>query len=154
MAKRRSKNEVEQSIEQPKKSVRYTLCLILYYGLFMFLVANILLSQYISPLYFRFIMDDIPATAQYIKKMQNTPQFHALFNEQKNVFGNELEEQVYMRNITQAQLKNKLEQVLKLNPKSRDALYELYVINEREGNHTLALSYLDQALAIDPKVNN
>ena len=132
MAKRRSKNEVEQSIEQPKKNIRYTLRLILYYSLFMFLMANIVLSQYISPLYFRFIMDDIPATAQYIKKMQNTPQFQTLFSEQEKIFGNDLEEQVYMRNITQAQLKNKLEQVLKLNPKSRDALYELYVINERE----------------------
>jgi tetratricopeptide (TPR) repeat protein len=154
MAKRRSKSEVEQSTEQPKKSVRYTLRLILYYGLFMFLMANILLSQYVSPLYFRFIMDDIPATAQYIKKMQNTPQFQALFSEQKKIFGNDLEEQVYMRNITQAQLKNKLEQVLKLNPKSRDALYELYVINEREGNHTVAQAYLDRAIAVDPMVNN
>jgi tetratricopeptide (TPR) repeat protein len=99
-------------------------------------------------------MDDIPATAQYIKKMQNTPQFQALFSEQKKIFGNDLEEQVYMRNITQAQLKNKLEQVLKLNPKSRDALYELYVINEREGNHTVAQAYLDRAIAVDPMVNN
>ena len=124
---------------------------VLYGVLFFFLVANIILSQQFPSLYYSVIYEEKPALVEFFKRGKMLNSFQTLFPEIKSVFS-EHEVEIYQEDRSRRELISQLETLLEKNPKSRDILYSLYLLYDREGNESKALEYLKLAQAIDPSV--
>jgi tetratricopeptide (TPR) repeat protein len=123
-----------------------------FFFLLAFLFSNILLSQFISPIYFQMVNEDKSAVVSFLKKSQTLPEYEAVFTEQKAIFGDSLRTDVYSDKMKREKLISQLEDVADQNPKNRDVLYDLYLLYKQNGDTEKAQQYLDRAKAIDPLV--
>lgn len=121
-------------------------------GIFAFLFLNLIYSQIISPLYFKFISEDKKSVVDYLQKIKNLTIFNKELNRSKNLFGKGIENDVFRPDIERNNKIKEFEQVLKISPQSRDILYSLYQLNSEKGDKNKAGEYLRQARAIDPNI--
>lgn len=120
--------------------------------LFIFLVLNIAYSQLIPSEYFAVLNEDRSATVHFLKAIKKLPEFDRIFVMQKNLYGAALEDEIFSRDRERDALIRELEEVLKENPKSRDLLYNLYLLYNEGGDYGRAKLYYDKARTIDPLV--
>ncbi|OGK12595.1 hypothetical protein A3C98_00675 [Candidatus Roizmanbacteria bacterium RIFCSPHIGHO2_02_FULL_37_15] len=120
---------------------------------FSFLVLNLTLSQYISPLYFQLMKEDKNAAIRFLSKIKNLPYFLPLLEVNKNIYDNSLEQEVFAEDIKRKKIISQFESLLQKNPKSRDILYNLYLLHNEDGNKIMAQEYLRRAKEIDPSID-
>lgn len=123
-----------------------------YIALALFLFFNIFLSQSISPLYFQMMNDDKKAFVYYLQSIQNLPQFSSELFRLKNTYGNELQNDVYGKEIDEKRMIQKYEQILDKNKYSRDILYSLFFLYDQIGDKKIAQEYLERAKTVDPLI--
>ncbi len=124
---------------------------ILFGVLFLFLATNILFAVSLPDL------DTVMSgkkedVVHFMKRARTLTPFRKLFPEIKSTFvENELE--VYKDDRDRRTLILKLEEALKVNPKSRDVLYSLYLLYDKSGDAEKAALYLQQAQEVDPTID-
>ncbi len=127
--------------------------LIIGFLLIIFLFLNIIISQTVSPLYFEIINDNRASIASFLKKISHLADFSNLFQMNKNIYGLPLERDVFKDKEQRQEMIKKFEQVLTQNPKSAEALYNLFLLYQKEGNQIKASEYFSRAKEIDPLIN-
>ena len=135
-----------------KQRFTYIRRLIFYYGLFAFVLVNIILSQAIPSLYFKFIDGDEVATATMLKKIRTLPVFSTVLHDQTQIYGSEIADTVYAPELSRKEQITKLEEALKAHPQSRDIVYALYQLYDEGGNPDKANYYFQKAKEIDPGI--
>lgn len=142
--------------KQNKNNTSKVLTKTAFYGLvliFLFvLILNILISQKMPDLYFRFIEEKGGASALYLQYIKKNPVFLRELAAQKNIFGNNIEEAVFQKDQERRKNIAKLENMLQKNPEARDVLYHLSVLYSQEGKPDLANTYLNKVKNLDPLV--
>lgn len=90
----------------------------------------------------------------FLQKIKKLPVFNQFLSMNSNIYGPSIMDEI--NNIETARKQNigKLESLLEKNPKSRDVLYDLYLLYKEEGNNMRAQQYLEKAKAVDPSINN
>ena len=114
------------------------------------LIANIILSQTIPELYFRFINEERDVVVSYLTSIKPLPIFHQELIRFKNKYGGGVEKKVFSVEEARKKQITKMEEALQKNSQSRDLLYGLAALYGNEGNSTRAEEYLKQAKEIDP----
>lgn len=122
----------------------------IYFFLGLFLVFNIVASQMVSPIYFSLVNGDREATTSYLIKISPLPLFETELKKGKVLFGNEIEDDVFRKEIEQNNRIKNLEQSIERNPYSRDILYSLYLLYDSRGDKAMAEKYLQRVREIDP----
>jgi len=122
-------------------------------GIFAFLFLNLVYSQTISPLYFKFINEDQKSVVSFLQKIKNLAIFNKELNKSKNLFGKDIENDVFQPDFERNIKIKEFEQVLQKNPQSKDILYGLFQLYSEKGDKIIANKYLLQAKAIDPNIN-
>lgn len=118
--------------------------------MFVFLGLNIYFSQNISPLFLTITDYYYPTVVEFLKKIKKTPYFSEELTKFKKIYGQRVEDDVFFEDIEQEKKIEKLKSLLKLNPDSRDLLYNLYLLYKEKGDEITAKKYLQKAKAIDP----
>ena len=90
-----------------KRSVVLGYCI-----LFLFLAANVALSQIISPLYFQLSQPNQQLIVEFLKAAKSLPLFEEKLILYKNMYGSEVEEEVFADDKQREALINQLEQIL------------------------------------------
>ena len=119
---------------------------------FFYLFFNVFSSQTISPLYFQLTNEDKNAVVQYLKAIRLQPVFVSELQKFKNIYGSDIENQVFSEEKDKQRLIKNLEQILEKNPYSRDILYRLFLLNKDLGNKQLAGEYLRRVKEVDPNI--
>jgi len=119
---------------------------------FILLIINLISSQVISPVYFRFINNDKSATISFLEKIKKIPEFKKILEMNKNIYGKTVEEETFRQENEKKLMINNLEQKLRINPKARDVLYSLYLLYKESGDNLTAEKYFKHAKEIDPSV--
>ena len=122
----------------------------LYFLMIVFLAINIFSSQNISPLFLKVINSNYQATVLFLKKIKKTPYFFQQLTKFKKIYGEKIASDVFFDDIQREKKIKKFKDLLKLNPDSRDLLYNLYLLYKQAGNEKLAQEYLKKARKIDP----
>ena len=117
---------------------------------FVFLGLNIAYSQLISPLYFRQVIDEKNSIVAYLKSIRTLPTFQHDLILYKNLYGREIEDQVFYDESVRREKIRQLEALLVKNTNSRDTLYNLYLLYSQAGDDSKALEHLNKAKQIDP----
>ena len=125
----------------------------LYLFLFLSILLNIFSSQLISPLYFQLVKEDKNAVISFLNKIKNFPVFPAFLTMNKNIYGDSLEEEVFAENKKREEMIAEYEILLQKTPKSRDILYNLYLLYKEDGNKIKAEEYLRRAKEVDPSID-
>lgn len=120
----------------------------------LFLLLNIVSSQTVSKLFYEFSAGKKEAAVEFLKRIKDESFFDRYFLEVSGFYQENLEEEVYKEARERQRKIQELEEVLKLNPKARDALYSLYLLYLERGDVETANSYLNQAKEIDPETKN
>jgi tetratricopeptide (TPR) repeat protein len=123
-----------------------------YGALFSFLLLNILFSQQIPLLSTPFLEEQNDAVITFLKLSKDKLYFQRILPEMRGLFQTHTEE-IYADEKQRKELIQKLEGLLAQNPQSRDVLYSLYLLYQKNGDETTAQSYLQQAKSIDPGIN-
>lgn len=123
-----------------------------FFLLLLLLVLNIAASQLLPTSYFSFIEGDRASAVELLKAVKFLPEFTTLANRQRQIYGENIDSDLYTTEKNRSIRIFHLEQLLAQYPKSRDILYGLSVLYSDEGNAEKAQSYLKQAKAIDPMV--
>lgn len=118
--------------------------------MFVFLGLNIYFSQNISPLFLKITDSYYPSVVEFLKKIKKTPYFSEELTKFKKIYGQRVVDDVFFEDIEKEKKIEKLKALLKLNPDSRDLLYNLYLLYKEKGDETMAKKYLQKAKAIDP----
>ncbi|MDO8609676.1 MAG: hypothetical protein Q7R95_03955 [bacterium] len=118
------------------------------------LIINIVSSQNISPLYAQITNYNVKAATQFLKDIRFLPFFSNELKTHAQIYGKDIENQVFSEEIMQKQLIQKYEQLLASNPESRDLLYGLYELYYKVGDKDKAVMYLHRAKEIDPNITN
>ena len=121
--------------------------------IFAFLFLNLVFSQLISPIYFRFINNDKNATINLLQKIKTFPEFQKILEMNKNIYGKTVEEETFRQENNKKLMINNLEQQLIINPKARDILYSLYQLYLAEEDTVKAEEYLKRTREVDPVIN-
>jgi len=121
---------------------------------FLILILNIISSQSISFIYFKFVNNDKPLTIAFLQKIKTLPEYEKILEMNNNIYRSTVKAEIIRQENTKKDLINNLEQQLTINPKARDVLYSLYQLNLAEGNTTKANNYLRQARKVDPNIIN
>src|SRR3990167_6553743 len=122
--------------------------------LFLFLLFNLISSHLISPLYFKLLKEDKAAVVGFLRKIKKLPVFLSFLEINKKIYGNSFEQEVLAPDIKRNKLIEDYELLLLKNPKSRDLLYNLYLLYQEDGNEIRAEEYLRRAKEIDPTLEN
>ena len=120
--------------------------------IFAFLFLNFAFSQFISPIYFRFINNDKNATVSFLEKIKTFPEFQKILEMNKNIYGKTVEEETFRQENKKRLMINNLEQKLLINPKARDILYSLFLLYKEKGDNLTVEKYLKQAREVDPAI--
>ena len=120
--------------------------------LFSFLLFNLVAGQFISPLYFQLVKEDKKAVVSFLSKIKMLPAFPLFLQMNKNIYGGSLKQEVFAKDNKRKETIAKFESLLQKNPKSRDLLYNLYLLYQEDGNGTKAEEYLRRAKVIDPMI--
>ncbi len=126
--------------------LKITLLLIIY----SFLLINIYYSQKVSPLYFSLIGGNKTSVVSFLQKIKNLPVFNQFLSMNSNIYGPLIKDEINRTETARKENITKLESLLEKNPKSRDVLYDLYLLYKEEGNNGKAVEYLNRAREIDP----
>ena len=121
--------------------------------LFLFLLFNLITSQLISPLYFKLLKEDKAAVVGFLRKIKKLPVFLSFLEINKKIYGNSFEQEVLAPDIKRNKLIEDYELLLLKNPKSRDLLYNLYLLYQEDGNEIRAEEYLRRAKEVDPSID-
>lgn len=121
--------------------------------LLVFLIVNIAFSQLISPLYYRVIKEDKTSVISLLEKMKDFSSFPYFFGLNKQIYGNQIEQAVFAKEIKRKETIQNLELLLQRNPKSRDIVYQLSLLYNNDGNTTKANEYLKRAKEIDREID-
>lgn len=125
---------------------------IFFASIFLFLVLNLIFSQWISPIYFRLVGENKKETLSFLEKIKGFPFFDKELEKAENVYGPGVKDEVF-RSEREKELKIKnLEQALEKNSLSRDVLYSLYLLHKDQGEQSAAQGYLNRAKTIDPNI--
>lgn len=138
----------QEKIVKKSKILKLSIFIILFF----FLILNLISSQQISPLYFKFINNDKQAIVNLLEKIKTLPEFQKILEMNINIYGKTIEEDVFRQKNQEKLMINNLEQKLFINPKSRDILYSLYQLYLASGDKNKAEEYLRRAKALDPSV--
>lgn len=114
--------------------------------------ANIAVSQFLPSVYYSFIEGDKSAAVYFLKSVKTLPQFNTLAERQRNIFGQDIDIELFDAETKREVQIFQLEKMLVYNEKSRDILYHLYKLYNEEGSTEKAQMYLKRAQAVDPKV--
>src|SRR5438045_1832481 len=118
--------------ETVKKEVKSYIRLALKYTLFViafvYLFVNIHVSQTISPLYDRFITEDIKAAADLTKKVHTLSDGDTIATMQGSIYGPQFATELNSDQTEIDQKINMYKTLLAYNPKARDVLYDLYLL--------------------------
>lgn len=134
-----------------KENMLHIMLSILYGGLFLILVINILFSQQFTPLYSALMKQEETSIVTFLKQSKDIPDFAILYPEIKKIY-EENKNEIFADEIQRRTLIEKLEVLLQQNPNSRDVLYSLYLLHDKNGDTQLAQQYLQQAKEIDPGI--
>ncbi len=137
----------EEMISYVKLGIKY----IIFVVLFAYLIFNIQLSQSIHPLYGSFITEDINSAVELTKKTRYLPEAKEIRSIQSQVYGPEFDNIMASDETAIQQKIDVYQQALAQNPKSRDVLYNLYLLYKYNADPR-AEEYLQKAQAIDPMV--
>ena len=118
-----------------------------------FLLLNIFASQKISQLYFQLINNNRQATVAFLKKINKLPLFSFFLNTNIKIYDRWLENEVFSEQRMKEEEMAQLQALLTKNPKSRDIIYRLYLLNKDLGNNQQAGKYLRMVKEIDPNIN-
>jgi tetratricopeptide (TPR) repeat protein len=135
-------------ISQKLKVLNFLLGLLI----LLMLIMNLINSQLISPIYFRFINNDKNVTISFLEKIKTFPEFQKILEMNKNIYGKTVEEETFRQENNKKLMINNLEQILIKNPKARDVLYSLYLLYKEKGDNLTAEKYLKQAKEVDPSI--
>lgn len=117
---------------------------------FFFLGLNVIYSQLVSPLYFNQVVNEKKTVIDYLKSIRTLPEFGEQLMLYKNLYGEQVEEEVFYDDSIRKQKIKNLELLLEKNLKARDILYSIFLLYSNEGDEKKALEYLDRARSIDP----
>ncbi len=134
-----------------KENMLHIMLSILYGGLFLVLVINILFSQQFTPLYAALMKQEETSIVTFLKQSKDIQDFAILYPEIKGIYEDKKNE-IFADEIQRRSLIAKLEVLLQQNPNSRDVLYSLYLLHDKNGDTQLAQQYLQKAKEIDPGV--
>ena len=126
---------------------------VLYGALSLYLLANIVLSQLISPLYFTFIKQEQQAVVPFLVAVKPLPLFKDKLLLYKDLYGVGIEDAVFNEELRKNTLINNFEQILSINPSARNILYNLFLLYKARGDENRAGKYLQKATQIDPSLN-
>lgn len=121
--------------------------------IFTFLFLNLIYSQIVSPLYFKFINKDKKSVVSFLQNIKSLTIFNKELDKSKKLFGKDIENDVFRPDIERNSKIKEFEQILKKSPQSRDMLYGLYQLYSEKGDKNKAGEYLRQAKGIDPNIN-
>lgn len=121
------------------------------FGFTLFLFLNIFAVQQVTPLYEDVANGEITALIRFFGKAKSLHEFEAIFPEVKQTFSL-YEENVYAEDRKRQESIAQLELLLQKNPQSRDVLYVLSKLYEREENAEKAGMYLQLARKVDPEI--
>jgi len=118
-----------------------------------FVLINIYSSQTIHPLFIRLVnQPQKPDVILFLKKIKGTKEFSQQLDYFKNLYGEEIEKEVYAEEVKRREEIKKLEAILPKNPKARDVLVKLAILYFEDGKPNAAKDYYQKAKAIDPLV--
>ncbi len=138
--------------EKIKKQKSKVLNFLLGLLIFLMLIMNLINSQLISPIYFRFVNNDKSATISFLQKIKDLPEYQKILEMNNSIYENTVKEEIFKQENKRKEVINNLEQQLIINPKARDVLYSLYQLYLAEGDKNKAAYYLKQAKEIDPSL--
>ena len=120
--------------------------------LFLFLLFNLVASQLVSPLYFQLAKEDKNTVVAFLQKIKNLPVFPYFLDLNKKIYGDTIEQDALSQDKKRKETMAEFESLLQKNLKSRDLLYNLYLLYNEDGNKIKAEEYLKKAKEIDPTV--
>ncbi|MCA9371776.1 hypothetical protein KC726_02655 [Candidatus Woesebacteria bacterium] len=119
--------------------------------LLLFVVLNIIFSQYMPGYYYSFVNGDQQAVVEYFRRARRIPFFvENILPQTFDRFEQNIKE-IYAFDFQREQTIAEYENVLKLNPSSRDVHLILAELYAADGNSEQAQFHLHQAQNIDPK---
>lgn len=131
-----------------RKTIPYIIAGIIFLA---FVTVNIYASQRFHPLFYKIVLDpDVPAAGQFLSEIRTSP----YYQDQRDYFNGEFND-IFQRQLLQerfnqdSQLK-KYEEILKMNPKSRDILLGIAFIHYQKGDKERAREFYRRAQEIDP----
>ena len=116
----------------------------------LYLVLNIVASQWISPLYSGLVDEQKTSIVPYLRKIVSLPDYKSEFVRYEISFGKTLIDEVTQEKRAREQLLQKLDQILYLSPQSRDVLYRLFLLYKEQGDNIKAQNYFKRAKEVDP----
>ncbi len=128
--------------------------MVLAFILALFLLANIISSQTISPLYSGVVNENEAAVVAYLKKIKTLPIFPSQLAYYQTIYGPSLAQQVNLQDLQLKYQISRFKKGLQLNPYSRDVLYNLYLLYSDKEDKQMAQEYLRRAQAVDPNLPN
>lgn len=96
--------------------------------------------------------EDQKAFVYYLKSIRELPQFSSELFRLKNTYGNQLQNDIYGKEIEEKRLIQNYEQILVKNMYSRDILYSLFLLYSQKGDKNVAQEYLDRVKIVDPSL--
>lgn len=122
--------------------------------LLVFLVFNIIFSQFFPSSYFKFANNDRKATVNFLQKITGLPEYQNILKMNYGIYGPALKTEIFAEESKKKALINNLEQQLTINPKARDVLYSLCKLYLADGDKKQANIYLMRAREVDPSIKN
>ncbi len=93
----------------------------------LFLLLNIVSSQTVSKLFFDFSTGKREAALEFLKRIQKEAYFPRFYSGVAGFFQENLEDEVFSETRKRQRKIKELAEILKQNPKARDALFSLYI---------------------------
>lgn len=141
-------------IENRRLRINYEIKVVLLFLSVMFVAANLLYSQAISPLYAQLTNDDKSGAVEYLKKIVSLPDFQRELTTYKTLYGRGIENDIFRTKLDRQKMILQLENLLQKNNNAREVLYNLSFLYRADGNPTKAKMYLDKLKLIDPTISN
>lgn len=123
---------------------------VLLLAIFFLLTINIIASQSVSPLFYGVAKGEKNTVIVFLQKIERLPEFSNFLEMNKNIYGETIANKVYSPQKNRSEKIASLKNLLIKNPKSRDVLYDLYLLYKEAGNENKASEYYTRAKEIDP----
>jgi len=118
-----------------------------------FTLINVYSSQILHPLFFNLVNQQKKSDAVvFLKKIKGTKEFPQQLNYYKNIYGGEIEKEVFAEEVRRKEEIRKLETLLQKNEKARDVLVRLAILYFEDEDFKKAKEYYQKAKEIDPMV--
>ncbi len=120
--------------------------------LFFFLLANIVLSQMISPLYFGLLRGDREAAVDFLRTIRHEKFFAPELTSYQRMFSSNLSSEVFAEDHVRMANIKRLEAAYQKNPKVVPVLYSLHLLYLEKKDYERADFYLRRAQELDPTI--